>query len=94
MDFYSYGDQKKLIRSQIYPVDVVLILSSMYLKNSQWIQFGIDVALSYNKPIVGIKPWSNSEIPDVIKKYANDIVGWNTSSLVYAISKNTTTHFC
>ncbi len=79
--------QKELIHSQIEPVDVVLILSSMYLKDPEWIQFQIDVALSYKKPIIGIKPWSASEIPAAIKANAHEVVGWDTPSLVYAISK-------
>jgi hypothetical protein len=79
---------KEELRQQIRPVEVVIILSGMYVSYSEWIQFEIDYAKSLGKPIIGIKPWGSERIPQAVQNNANEIVGWNTSSIVDAIRRN------
>ena len=74
-----------MLRNQIRPVNCVLIISGMYAAHRKWIQAEIDIAQSYAKPIVGIRPWGSQRIPTVVQEAAHEMVGWNTSTIVKAI---------
>ena len=73
---------------QIRPVNVVLIISGMYVTYRDWIQYEIEVAQSYSKPIIGIRPWGSQRVPVAVQSAATEMVGWNTSSIVAAIRRN------
>ena len=73
---------------QIRPVNVVLIISGMYVNYRDWIQYEIEVAQSYSKPIIGIRPWGSQRVPVAVQSAATEMVGWNTSSIVAAIRRN------
>jgi len=79
---------KEALKRQIRPVEVVLILSGMYVDYSKWIQFEMDFAESLVKPIIGVKPWGQQRIPVELQDTAVEMVGWNTSSIVDAIRQN------
>ena len=72
---------------QIRPVNCFLIVAGMYVNYRRWIQKEIEIAQSYNKPIVGIIPWGQERVPQQVQDAAKEIVGWNTSSIVTAIRK-------
>jgi hypothetical protein len=74
-----------LLNLQVRPVNCVLILSGMYAAHSDWILKEIELAKSYDKPIIGIKPWGQIVVPKAIQENANVIVGWNESSIINAI---------
>jgi len=76
---------KAALDNQIRPVQVVLVLSGLYVANSGWIQYEINRAVSWNKPIVGVRPWGNERMPEAVTTVASRIVGWNTSSVVEAV---------
>ena len=81
------GNIEEALRKQIRPVEVVLILAGMYVSHSDWIQFEIDFADLLGKPIIGIKPWGSERIPQAVQDKAQEIIGWNTSSIVSAIRR-------
>jgi hypothetical protein len=54
----------------------------MYVAYSDWIQTEIDIALEMGKPILGIVPWGSQRIPQAVQDVAEEIVGWNTDSIV------------
>jgi hypothetical protein len=72
------------LRNQMIPVQVVLILAGVYATHSDWIQYEIDLAQQFGKPIVGIRPWGAERISSVVQKAAVEMVGWNTDSIVSA----------
>jgi len=76
---------KDAIKRKIQPVNCVLVLSGMYLTYREWMQYELEVAAELNKPIIAIKPWGNTEVPLAVRLYADEIVNWNTSSIVQAI---------
>ena len=78
---------KEELRQQIRPVEVVIILSGMYVAYSDWIQFEIDYAQYLNKPILGIKPWGAQRMPQAVQNAADKVVGWNTPTIVTAIRR-------
>lgn len=75
------------LHRQIRPVNAVLIISGMYVNYREWIQYEIDVALHYDKPIIGINPRGAERIPKEVRSVADVMVGWNTASILAAIRK-------
>ena len=76
------------IRTQMAPCGVVLILAGVYATHSKWINEEIDLAKNdflSSKPIVAVEPWGSERTSVRVKNAANQIVGWNTDSIVTAI---------
>lgn len=74
-----------LLDNQVKPVNCVVILSGMYVAYSDWILKEIEIAKSYDKPIVGVIPWGKQNIPKVVQDNSHAMVGWNTSTIIEAI---------
>lgn len=87
VDANNKSKLKEELRQQIRPVEVVIILGGMYVAYSDWIQFEIDYANYLSKPILGIKPWGSQLMPKAVQDAADEIVGWNTSTIVAAIRR-------
>ena len=79
---------KTALQNQMRPTQAVLIISGMYAAYSEWIQYEIDLAVGWNKPIIGIRPRGSERIPTAVSSVAKEMVGWNTSSIVAAIRKH------
>ena len=75
------------LHNQMRPADVFLILSGMYVSHSDWIQYEINFARRIGRPIIGIKPWGNVALPLAVQKGADEIVGWNSTSIVDVIRR-------
>lgn len=75
-----------LIR-QIKPVNIVLIISGMYVNHRRWIQREIEIAQSFNKPIIGVQPWGQLRTPLEVQNVSKIMVGWNTAPIVDAIRR-------
>lgn len=85
------GSDKKLaseIDNQIRLASIVLVISGIYVSYREWIQFEIDLADKYEKPIIGIQPFGSVNTPAAIARSAAEIVNWNTVSIVRAIRRN------
>lgn len=78
---------KEALKSQIRPTSIVIVLSGMYVTNSDWIGFEIDTAVDMDKYIIGLKPWGQERIPTKVSENADVMVGWNKSSLINAIKQ-------
>ncbi len=78
---------REALKRQMRPVNVVLILSGMYAVHSDWIEFEVEFADSLGKPMVGIKPWGQERVPRYVADAVEEMVGWNTSSIVSAIRR-------
>lgn len=76
---------KAELKEQISPASKVIILAGMYAAYSDWIDYEIDTAVSYNKYIIGVKPWGQERIPSKISNNADVMVGWNKDSVINAI---------
>ena len=73
---------------QVRPTNCVIILAGMYAAHSDWIEKEIQLANNYNKPIIGVKPWGQQRVPLIVQNNASEIVGWNTSTIISAIRRN------
>jgi hypothetical protein len=76
------------LHNQMRPADVFLILSGMYVSQSDWIQYEINFARRIGRPIIGIRPWGSTQLPIAVQKGADEIVGWNSESIVGAIRRH------
>ena len=79
------------IKRQMAPCHVVLILSGVYATYSTWIKKEIRIAkteFQYPKPIIAIKPRAQTNISRIVAENADEIVGWNTDSIVDAIRRH------
>jgi hypothetical protein len=81
----------KELHNQMRPAAVFLILSGMYVAHSDWIQYEINFARRIGRPVIGIRPWASSMVPVVVQNGADEIVGWNRNSIVFAIRRNALT---
>lgn len=81
----SKKELQEKIRTRIAACSCVIILSGMYVSYSEWIDYEIDTAVAYGKPIIGIKPWGQERIPTKVSNNADIMVGWNSDSLIRAI---------
>jgi len=59
----------------------------VYASYSGSIKKEIEIARANNKPILAIIPRGN-ENTSTLKVYADEVVGWNTESIVQAIRKS------
>lgn len=73
------------IREQMSHAGCVLILAGVYSTYSKWINREIKIAKSMGKPIIAIEPWGSERTSQVVKDAADDIVKWQSASVVNAI---------
>lgn len=75
------------ILNQMRFCDVIIILAGVYSTYSSWINKEILLAKNFTipKPILAIEPWASEKTSLVVKKNADKIVKWSTSSIVAGI---------
>ena len=64
------------LRDQMRPADVMLVLAGMYTARSEWMDWEMNFARRIGKSIIGVKPWGNAQLPAVVQRSADEIVGW------------------
>ena len=79
------GELRQALHQQIAPINCFLVVSGMYVNHRQWIQEEIDIAISYEKPIIGVIPWGQERVPIEVQDVTKKMVGWQTSSIIAAI---------
>jgi len=79
------AQMKEQLRNQIRPVNCVIIIGGMWTAYSDWIQFEMEFAESIGKPILGVKPRGAQVMPAAVTAKANQIVNWNSDSIVAGI---------
>lgn len=81
----SDAQLKAAIKTKMQPVSDVLILAGVYSTYSKWINIEIQLAKEMGKKIIAIEPWGSERTSRVVKDAADEIVKWNTDSIVKAI---------
>jgi hypothetical protein len=97
-DFYNYSvpqhaplnartvrELENKLRNQMRSCQVVIVLAGVYATYRDWMKKEIEIAMEYEKPIVGVRPRGQNRISQVVQDSANRIVGWNADSVVSAI---------
>ena len=88
IDWCSKKELKEQLTRQIQGCNAIIIVSGMYINYSEWIDYEIKEALRMNKTIIGIKPRGNEKIPSIISENCDELVNWNSNSLIAAIRSN------
>ena len=76
---------KRRISQKLDESDVVIGLCGIYASYSEWMEWELETAYAKRKPIIGVVPWGRERISQVVQRYTNTIVRWNTSSIEAAI---------
>jgi len=71
--------------NKIRPVNCVLVIAAIYASHRDWIQTELDLASELCKPIIGIAPYGQINLPNSVVRTADEIVRWRQSSIVDAI---------
>jgi hypothetical protein len=77
--------ERVLREKQIKPSSVVVVLAGLYSTHSDWIEKEIKIAEAEGKPILGVEPWGSDRTSTLVKEHADEMVGWNTESVVDGI---------
>lgn len=78
---------REAIENQMKHASCILILAGVYATYSKWINIEIKLAQEMGKRIIAIEPWGAKKTSSVVKNAADEIVKWNTDSVVNAIKK-------
>ncbi len=73
------------IEHQMKPASCVIILAGVYSTYSKWINIELDLAQKMGKKIIAVEPRGSERTSTVVKNAADEIVRWNTDSIVRAI---------
>ena len=85
LDVNSKRELKEKLRNRIFSSSCIIVLSGMYVDYSDWIDFEMETAKGYRKPIIGVRPWGQERTPLKVQEYADIMVGWNSASVVQAV---------
>lgn len=76
------------IRNKIMLCNVVLIMAGKYSTFSKWIKKEVLISkYDFNKPLLGICPWGAEQISSLVRYNADELVKWNSKSIVEAIKR-------
>lgn len=78
---------RQRLKQKILNSDVVLGIAGIYASYSEWMVWELDKALELGKPIIGVVPRGAERVSTVVSSRANEVVRWNTDSIVEAIRK-------
>ncbi|MDR0299543.1 MAG: TIR domain-containing protein [Streptococcaceae bacterium] len=88
---HTNGTDKQLyeaISNKIKYSTIILMMGGNASSYSKWIEKEIKIAKSdFSKPLIGISPWGTGQESQVVKKAADEMVGWSSSSVIDAIKK-------
>lgn len=76
---------KQCLTNRISSCSAVIVLSGMYSTYSKWIDYEINEAIRFGKPIIGVRPWGSERVPLKIQNCADVMVNWQSSSIIDAI---------
>ena len=78
----------QLLDNQIKPAYCFLVMAGMYVAHKNWIQKEIEIAQKYGKPVIGLILWGQERTQSLIQEATNEMVGWNTASMIDAIRRH------
>jgi hypothetical protein len=85
------GDREVLredLRKQITEAEVMILPSSLYRRNVDWIEFQVHCAKAFDKPVVLLEPFGGTDtIPPALQELADEVVPWDQRQLVDAVKR-------
>jgi hypothetical protein len=76
------------LRNQIKASEAVLVSSTLYIQNRDWVTYQMDAAQAMDLPLIALEPFGGvGKVPDEVLKRAAEVVGWNERSIVDALRR-------
>lgn len=76
---------KQALKKKILNSNIVLAIGGIYATHSDWMCWELETAYLNDIPIVGVAPWGQERVSTTVQVYAQNMVRWNTESIVEAI---------
>ena len=76
------------ISERVAASDIVLGIAVIYASYSDWMKWELDKAIEKGVPIIGVIPRGQERISAIVNDRADEIVHWNTESIVSALRKH------
>lgn len=74
--------------AQIKESEAVVVLSSLYIENTDLVRYEMDVAEANEKPTIAIRPFGGmGETPTDLVERANEHIEWNDRQIVDALKR-------
>ncbi len=85
------GDREALrddLRRQITEAELVIVPASIYRRHTDWIEFQLNCAKAYDKPVVVLEPFgSHDTIAPAVMEMGDEVVPWDKRQIVDAIKR-------
>jgi hypothetical protein len=85
------GDREALredLRRQINDAEVVILTSSLYRRNIDWVEFQLHCAKAFDKAVVVLEPFGAQDtIAPAVQEVADEVVPWDQRQLVDAVKR-------
>lgn len=78
---------KEKLLQQIRDCEAVVVISSMFSENKDWITFEMDAAQAAELPIIALEPFGGGKLPAEVEARSAEVVGWNDRMMVDAIRR-------
>lgn len=87
LDTKTDSELKQRLTNKISNCSAIIVISGMYSSYSKWIDYEINEAIRFGKPIIGVRPWGAERVPLKIQNCATVMVNWQSRSLIDAVRK-------
>jgi hypothetical protein len=80
---------RRQLETQIIRCHAFLLLSGVYEQAGcrKWVDFEVEVARRYHKPIVGVPVWGHTEPPPDVQRLSDAVVGWDGATIIATIDQ-------
>ena len=76
------------LRKQISAAEVVILPSSLYRRNIDWVEFQVNCAKAFDKPLVLLEPFGGQDtLAPAVQDLADEVVPWDQRQLVDAVKR-------
>lgn len=78
---------REALYNKIRPVNCVVVIAAIYASHREWIQAELDIASELDKPIIGVAPLGQNNLPEPVSRIADEVVHWRQEKIVEAIRR-------
>lgn len=87
----AHGNSTSALKAQLINqmkfAKVIIVLAGVYASHSDWIQFEMDKANEWDRPVLGVRRWGSQRMSTAVRDASDEVVGWNTPSIVSAVRR-------
>jgi len=84
----SETDFTAALQDQLRHCHAVLMLGGIHAARGDWMRREVNLARSFDKPIIGLRPRCGERMSSVVQQAAVEIVGWDTAAIVSAVRQH------